>query len=69
MTVNLDKSGGCEVLELNIEIPDGPPADPAAPVAARARAVVASKAPRFDGALTPLEAPVIVPNPALSARA
>ncbi len=22
MTVNLDKSGGCEVLELNIQLPD-----------------------------------------------
>jgi cell division topological specificity factor len=26
VTVNLDKSGGCEVLELNIVLPDAPPA-------------------------------------------
>jgi len=25
VTVNLDKSGGCEVLELNIQIPEGAP--------------------------------------------
>lgn len=25
VTVNLDKSGGCEVLELNIVLPDAPP--------------------------------------------
>jgi cell division topological specificity factor len=25
VTVNLDKSGGCEVLELNIQLPDAPP--------------------------------------------
>ena len=29
VTVNLDKSGGCEVLELNIQLPDAPP--PGAP--------------------------------------
>ncbi|MFL5306580.1 MAG: cell division topological specificity factor MinE [Polyangia bacterium] len=28
VTVNLDKSGGCEVLELNIQLPDAPPAAP-----------------------------------------
>ena len=31
VTVNLDKSGGCEVLELNIQIPDGPPPTPPPP--------------------------------------
>ena len=30
VTVNLDKSGGCEVLELNIQLPD-PPAAPSRP--------------------------------------
>ncbi|HLK93493.1 MAG TPA: cell division topological specificity factor MinE [Polyangia bacterium] len=33
VTVNLDKSGGCEVLELNIQLPDGPP--PPAPPSSR----------------------------------
>jgi len=28
VTVNLDKSGGCEVLELNIQLPDAPPPGP-----------------------------------------
>jgi cell division topological specificity factor len=28
VTVNLDKSGGCEVLELNIVLPDGAPPPP-----------------------------------------
>src|SRR5215472_17431177 len=28
VTVNLDKSGGCEVLELNIQLPDAPPPPP-----------------------------------------
>ena len=28
VTVNLDKSGGCEVLELNIVLPDSPPPPP-----------------------------------------
>jgi cell division topological specificity factor len=28
VTVNLDKSGGCEVLELNIVLPDTPPPTP-----------------------------------------
>ena len=42
VTVNLDKSGGCEVLELNIVLPDGPAADsPRRADAPRARAVVA----------------------------
>ncbi len=31
VTVNLDKSGGCEVLELNIVLPDAPPPPPARP--------------------------------------
>src|SRR5437764_12883562 len=30
VTVNLDKSGGCEVLELNIQLPDAPPPAPRA---------------------------------------
>jgi cell division topological specificity factor len=30
VTVNLDKSGGCEVLELNIVLPDAPPPPPRA---------------------------------------
>jgi cell division topological specificity factor len=37
VTVNLDKSGGCEVLELNIQLPDGaPPPPPRAPQPAHA---------------------------------
>jgi len=31
VTVNLDKSGGCEVLELNIVLPDAPPPPPPRP--------------------------------------
>ena len=31
VTVNLDKSGGCEVLELNIVLPDAPPPPAARP--------------------------------------
>jgi cell division topological specificity factor len=31
VTVNLDKSGGCEVLELNIVLPDAPPPFPPRP--------------------------------------
>ncbi len=31
VTVNLDKSGGCEVLELNIVLPDSPPPPPPRP--------------------------------------
>jgi len=31
VTVNLDKSGGCEVLELNIQLPDAPPPVPPRP--------------------------------------
>ncbi|HVZ86249.1 MAG TPA: cell division topological specificity factor MinE [Polyangia bacterium] len=31
VTVNLDKSGGCEVLELNIVLPDGTPVLSSAP--------------------------------------
>ena len=31
VTVNLDKSGGCEVLELNIVLPDAPPPIPPRP--------------------------------------
>jgi cell division topological specificity factor len=32
VTVNLDKSGGCEVLELNIVLPDAPPPPPPRPI-------------------------------------
>ena len=31
VTVNLDKSGGCEILELNIVLPDGAPPPPPRP--------------------------------------
>ncbi|HVV48528.1 MAG TPA: cell division topological specificity factor MinE [Polyangia bacterium] len=31
VTVNLDKSGGCEVLELNIQLPEAPAATPPPP--------------------------------------
>jgi cell division topological specificity factor len=31
VTVNLDKSGDCEVLELNIQLPDGAPPPPPRP--------------------------------------
>jgi cell division topological specificity factor len=37
VTVNLDKSGGCEVLELNIVLPDAPPPPPRAPQPALAQ--------------------------------
>ena len=30
VTVSLDKSGGCEVLELNIQLPEAPPASTSA---------------------------------------